>query len=249
VPVNSKVRRARTVEWMQNTVFRRAQRVIVNNEAFAAALRETRLSLPVSMVPNAVDTELLPARHGDRFTGCSIAHVGTLYAGRSLTSVLDAMSALITARPDAASQFRLRLAGHMEQRHREQFNNDLAQHGIGDMVTLEGVLSRPAALDLLMRSHIALVLAQDQRFCVPAKLYEALGLGVPALVITEKGSASAREAARVGATAVDPADTKDLTRIFSDALDGHTPPAIHSANMISYEKSAAEMDRLFRTEL
>lgn len=249
-PVNSQIKHpARSIQTMQSMVFQHVKRVIVNNDAFASALRVAEPRLPVSMIPNAVDTDFLPARTTERFDGVSIAHVGTMYAGRSLTSVLDAMSALMNAHPEAQQKFRLRLAGHMELAHRDKFFADLESHGVSNLVMLEGVLKRPEALDLLMRSHLALVLAQDQPFCVPAKLYESLGLGVTTLVITERGSASAREGERLGAIVVDPSDTAGLTKVFVDALEGRIPSVMTPRVPITYDANAAELDRLLRAEL
>jgi hypothetical protein len=250
IGINSSVHRPlRSIQMLQQMVFSRAKRVIVNNSVFANALRKSQPELAVSAITNAVDMDAFPVRTTARLDGCSVAHVGTMYAGRSVTSVLSAMRSLASARPEARANFRLRLAGHMDPGHRDRFNADLATSGITEMVSIEGLMKRPAALDLLVRSRLALVLAQDQPLCVPAKLYECVGLGVPTLVIAEPKSASAEEATRLGAMTADPSDTNAILRVLDDALTGVVPASIQSAVPITYDSVAAEMDRLLRTEL
>jgi hypothetical protein len=107
-----------------------------------------------------------------------------------------------------------------------------------------GVLPRDRALDLLSRSHLALVLAQDQPMCVPAKLYECVGLGVPTLVIAERNSAAAREARRIGAMTLEGNDRDGLTSLLKDMIAGRIPTRIEAKTPISYEDLACEMDRL-----
>jgi hypothetical protein len=114
------------------------------------------------------------------------------------------------------------------------------------MVHVLGVLPRDRALDLLSRSHLALVLAQDQPMCVPAKLYECVGLGVPTLVIAERYSAAAREARRIGALTLEGDDRDGLASLIKDMIAGRVPTRIEPRTPISYEDLAYEMDRLLQ---
>jgi glycosyltransferase involved in cell wall biosynthesis len=200
-------------------------------------------------MPNGINREQLPVRDDRRFDGCSVAYVGTLYVNRNLTSVLAAMRAIRQDRADGAKDLKLRIAGPMDMRHRNKFHADLAADGIVDLVENRGVVPRAQALDLLNQSHLALVLAQDQPMCIPAKLYECMGLGVPTLVIAEDSSASAREGRRIGAMVVEPDDVEGIRRIFEDALAGRLPATVVPAAAIAYSDLAGDMDRLIRSEL
>jgi hypothetical protein len=82
--------------------------------------------------------------------------------------------------------------------------------------------------------------------CVPAKLYESVGLGVPTLVIAEETSAAAREARRVGAMTLDGGDVDGLRSLMQDMLAGRLPTRIESQASISYEDLAFEMDHLLK---
>lgn len=233
---------------LQSLVYSRVARIIVNNEGFAKALAEAEPQLTLSVIPNGVDVDVLPKRGSGRFDGWSVAHVGTLYAGRSVTSVVAALRLLFDRRPDVAARFKLRLVGPMDPAHRNRFNADLAAAGIGDAVEIIEWLPRAEALNVLNRSHLALVLAQNQPLCVPAKLYECVGCGVPTLTIAEAGSASARESLRIGAFVAEPNDVDAIARVFEDVVNGKTPETIQMLTPISYEGITPALDDLLRMQ-
>jgi glycosyltransferase involved in cell wall biosynthesis len=172
--------------------------------------------------------------------------VGTLYAKRNLSSVFAAMRALLRDRPEAAAMLRLNIAGPLESPHRERMHDEIAAAGLTSMVNILGVIPHAKALELLARSHIAMVLAQDQPMCVPAKVYESVGLGVPTLVIAEDGSAAAREARRIGAMTLDGGDVDGMRLLMEEMLAGRIPTSIKPRTQISYEDLATKMDRLLR---
>jgi hypothetical protein len=81
-------------------------------------------------------------------------------------------------------------------------------------------LPRAAALDLLARSGLAIVLAQDQDYQVPSKLYESVVMDIPTLVIAGPDSASAREGQRVGAFVAAPDEVERIALIFEQIWKG-----------------------------
>lgn len=229
---------------LERVLYRTTRTVIVNTLEFARELQAAEPQLSVIHVSNGVDLDTLPARTAERFGGVSIAYVGTFYAGRSFTTLLAALKSVVRARPDEARAITLRIAGQMDAAQGENLRATLARDNLGDLVELRGRIPRAEALDLLRRSQLALVLAQEQRTQIPAKLYECVGLGVPTLVITEADSAAAREARRIGAMVVEPDDMKGMHRVLDDLLDGRLPTRISSAAPVSYEALARHMDQI-----
>jgi glycosyltransferase involved in cell wall biosynthesis len=231
---------------MERLVFPRAAKVIVNTREFASALSVTEPDLDVSYFPNGIDLEELPRRDSSTVEQGSIAYIGTLYAGRNLSSVCAAMRGLLTDRPEEGATLRLNVAGPMRSTYGLQLQDDVAALGLASVVNIHGLLSHAKALELLSRSHLALVLAQNQPLCVPAKLYESVGLGVPTLVLAEDASASAHEARRIGAMTLDGRDVKGLRALLEDMLAGRIPTTIAARTSISYEDLAVQMDRLLQ---
>ena len=234
---------------LERLVFPRAAKVIVNTPQFARALEAMEPDLDVTCLPNGVDLEQMPRRDAGAVQRGSIAYVGTLYAGRNLSLVCAAMRAVLSDKPEAAATLRLNVAGPMEIEHRRQFEDDIAAAGLSSVVKIHGQLPRAQALELLSRSHLSLVLAQDQPMQVPAKLYESMALCVPTLVIAEETSAAASEARRIGAMTVDGADVEGLRSVLEDMLAGRIPTVIAPTTSIAHEQLAQEWDCLLRESL
>lgn len=232
---------------LERIVFPRATRVIVNTREFAAALRISDPDLDVIHFPNGIDLELIPTRDIAAVQRGSIAYVGTLYGGRNLSMVFAAITALLRNGPETASQLKLNVAGQMQPRHREQLEREIAAAGLSSIVKIHGMLPRAQALSLLGSSHLALVLAQDQPMCVPAKVYECVGARIPTLVIAEKNGAAASEARRIGAMAIDSHDVEAMRSLLHDMLAGRLPITIEPKAPVSYADLAVEMDRLLRS--
>ena len=232
------------VRGLEAILLARASRVLVNTQAFASALRETRSDLEVVYLPNGTDLEALPVRDVTAVERGSVSYVGTMYARRNLSSMCEAMRKVLNDRPEAAATLRLNIAGPMTPSHRRQMEEDIDRAGLTSVIRLHGMLSRAKAIELLLRSEVALVLAQRQPMQVPAKLYECVGMGIPTLVITEATSAAAAEARRVGAATLDGADVDGMRALLEDMLARRTPLAKPSSAPISYQDLAMQMDRL-----
>jgi glycosyltransferase involved in cell wall biosynthesis len=229
---------------LERILFRNTRTVIVNTREFAEDLQRAQPNLSVVHLSNGIDPEHLPARTAERFREFTIAYLGTFYAGRSFATLLAALKAVVQSRPHDAVRPKLRIAGHMDAAEADLLREVLARDGLADLVLLHGRIPRSEALDILRKSHLALVLAQEQRTQIPAKLYECIGLGVPTLVITEPGSAAARESSRLGALAVDSEDLNGMRRIIEALLEGQLPARVQPETSISYEALATQLHGL-----
>jgi glycosyltransferase involved in cell wall biosynthesis len=206
-------------------------------------VEKTYSGLRVTHISNGIDPERLPARE-ERYEGLSIAYAGTLYLGRDLSPVVRAMRAFIDRRPEAAATLKLRVAGNMDAALATRFRDEISAAGLGEAVEILGPVSSAEAMQMINRSHLGLVLAQGQPTQIPAKIYESIGMGVQTLVIAESTSAAAREARRVGAVTLEPADTDGIVRLLEtiwSARDSRVTPLAP----IAYDAIAARMAELF----
>lgn len=207
------------IAWLERLVITSATAVLCNTREFAAALTARYPGVRVEWVPNAVDRELLPPAAASRFPGLNIVHVGTIYGGRNLGPVLEALRLFLDRHPEARDT-RLRIAGQVETHYEAAIREQIAALGLGPWVDVLGVVPRGEALDLVARSQLALVLAQHQEYQVPAKLYELAAMGVPTVVIASPGSAAGAEGARLGATVVASEDVAGLLQVMETAARG-----------------------------
>lgn len=231
--------------WLERSVFRSVDRIVANTAPAADHLRKHYTDKLVSFVPNGIDPERLPPRSNDRFEGCAICYVGTLYMGRDLTEIVRAMKAFIERNPGARNSLTLHVAGATEEANMAAFQSEVAAAGLTDRVTLYGRVPGAKALEIITKSHLTLVLAQDQELQVPAKLYECVATGVPTLVVAEPGSAADREARRIGAMSCGPEDGATMSAVIERMWRGElssTPPL----STISYETISRQMEALLQ---
>lgn len=244
-PVQGTVSARWLIPLLERWVLRRATAIVTNTPELEDVVRRQYGDRRVQCIRNGVDVARLPVRQGAA-AGLTLAYIGTLYGERSLRPVLDALARFVGAHPEARPHTRLRIAGHADKRHADVLAAELSLHGLNGVVEHVGMLSESGALELVARSHLAIVLAQGQALQVPAKLYESIGLGVPTLIVTEEGSATAREGERLGARVVRPDDTVAIERILHQVWTRGVVTTADARAAVDYATIATEMDRLLR---
>jgi glycosyltransferase involved in cell wall biosynthesis len=193
-------------------------------------------------VRNGVDLEQLPKVDAAREPGLTVVHAGTLYIRRNLGPVLRAFRAVLDRHPGTGpAEARIRVAGHLDESRQADLRAQMRSTGLEAYVHLAGVVSRSEALRLAAVSSASIVLAQDQKVMIPAKLYELLAMHVPTIVLTEPDSASAAESRRLGAYVVAPDDERALADLFDALWQGNAPAPSASPEPFDYETLAGRM--------
>lgn len=232
--------------FLERFVISKASGVLCNTKEFAQAMRPLYPRVSVDWLPNGVDPELLP-RAADPLPGLGMVHIGTIYGGRDLRPVLQALRVFLDRHPEAAAQGpAFRIAGALDhQGARDAFRRESALLGLQDQVAELGILSRKDALQLAARARLALVLAQDQELQVPAKLYELVAIGTTTLVIADAESATTSEAHRVGAIALEPGDLSGLVEAMEDAWLGKSHLRSNARETVAYDQVAPQFAGVF----
>jgi len=231
---------------LERFAFRAATGIITNTRQLGDALTVRYPDVLVECVPNGVDAERLPPPTRDRYPGLGIAYAGWLYTGRDLGPVVQALRLFLDHHPEAAQAgAKLRVAGQAEAGHARAFYRAVAAAGMEQYVEVLGPLPRAEALNIVSRSRLAVVLAQEQALQVPAKLYESVAMGIPTLVVAPPGSAAAVEGNRVGAVVRDAADIEGiacvLERLWRDGSRARPCPV-----PITYEAIAPMVDKVLQ---
>ena len=235
--------RSRLSRWLttrlEGLVLRSATTIICNTREFTVALAARYPNARIAFVPNAVDRALLPTVTAAPFEGLGIVHVGTIYGGRDLGPILLALREFLNRHPEAATDgTRVRLAGSLEETGASAVRRQVSELDLESAVDFLGVLPRRDALELVGRSRLAVVLAQDQEFQVPAKLYEMVAMGVPTVVIASPESAASSEAERLGASAISPEDISGLVQLMEEVWGHSAQSAPRLASDVDYEQLA-----------
>jgi len=240
----SKIARALS-RFLERRVFGAARAAVANTPELAEAIGARYPLRRVSWVRNGVDPEQLPQVGGTREPGLTIVHAGTLYIRRNLRPLLSAFRVLLDRHPEIGpTEARIRVAGHLDEGRKAELQAQTRSAGLEAYVHLAGVVSRAEALRLTATSSASIVLAQDQKVMIPAKLYELVAMKVPTIVITEAGSASANEARRLGAYVAAPDDVAALADLFEDLWLGEPPVVSSASEAFDYGSLAERMSRL-----
>ena len=235
---------------LERLAFRAAHGVITNTPQLAEVLAAKYPNVPVVCVPNGVDADGVPPPARQRYPGLGIAYTGRLYAGRDLGPVMRALGIFLQRHPEAArAGSKLRIAGDADSDHAQIFNDAVAVAGVEQYVELLGLLSRADAVNVVSRSSLAVVLAQDQELQIPAKLYESVAMGVPTLVVAPEGSAAAVEGHRLGVAVRDSADVDGiacvLERLWQDGARERSPCLVP----VTYDAIALLVDQVLGMNL
>lgn len=235
---------------LERVAFRAAAAVLTTSSQLADVLATQYPDARIVCVPNGVDPERLPKPAANPYPGVSLAYTGTLYGGRDIGPVLRALGLFLKRHPDAArAGSRLRVAGAVDSHHARALAETVAAAGIEQRVELLGMLPRTEALQLVARSRLAVILAQEQELQIPAKLYEAVAMGIPTLVLAPEGTATATEARRLGAMVHDSDDVEGIARLLERLWQDGGALRPRCPVDITHEALAVRMDALLRSEI
>lgn len=207
-------------------------------------------TLPVDWVPNGIDAVEVPKVGRTRFRGLTLTHAGSMYGGRHIGPVLTAFANYLDESPgERALGARIQHMGPIEECVAQRFRATADALGVGEHLQISGERPRDETQRILARSHIGLVLAQDQPLSVPAKLYELAAIGLDVLAITERDSATWHECRRLGLHVAEPTDHVGMVAIFRAVrLAPRQGPSSALLAAIDYASLSATMDRVLRNE-
>jgi hypothetical protein len=233
---------------LEASVFRRARAILTTTPELREVLRLHYPAATVVWLPNGVDASRLPTRAVHPPSGLTVTHLGSVYFNRDPTPVLRAFAMFLARCPAAATAgARLRFVGSVSTGFRPVLEQTLARLGIGEHVEVTGTLPRERALAVLAGSTMALVLAQGQDVMVPAKLYEAVGMGLPTLVVTEADSATGREAERLGTAVHRPDDEAGMAATMERAWSGDWNPEGVVPPRVDHAHLAGELEEILHS--
>jgi glycosyltransferase involved in cell wall biosynthesis len=126
----------------------------------------------------------------EKYKEFTISYTGTLYYGRSPEMVFKALKELILEGKLDIQDVSVRLIGNCSHVGGCSTDKLVKSYGLGSVVEISGQVPYSSSLEIIKRSHIALLLAPNQPFQIPAKVYDYMGLGVKILALTEEGATS-----------------------------------------------------------
>jgi hypothetical protein len=180
--------------WLEWRVVQKADLVVANTEMLSEAFRKaygSRLPDRFVCITNGFDGGFFSNfGHVEKAELFTIIYTGTLYFGRTPEPVFQAVHELIQEGRIDARSIRIRLVGQCQVingRPVEGIIHGYQLHGVVEV--LESV-SYIRSIEMVKQSHLALLLAPNQPFQIPAKAYDYMGTGTKILALAESGATS-----------------------------------------------------------
>ena len=182
----------RIERWLERKVIERADLVVFNVDRLRNAYRERYAHVPSEkfvFIPNGLARrqDAAPARKLDVFT---ITYTGSLYVGRSPVPVLAAVRKLIQDGVVDRATIKVKLVGQCGIINGTPTEQVVRSFGLDSVVEVSGPVPYEEAFQLVRSSHLALLLAPNLPYQIPAKVYDYLAAGTRILAIAEDGGTS-----------------------------------------------------------
>jgi Glycosyl transferase 4-like domain len=185
----------------------------------------------VHVVTNGFDPEELAHIQPHRFTEFAIVYSGTFHPPKiAVTPIMVALRMLRGSRQGGHVPWRFHYYGGDVQ----HVLSEAERAGVSERVVVHGRVPRAEALSAVRGAGVAIVIssvleavAVHDKAIITGKLFDAIGLGVPTLVIGPAGSDIEAILATAGLGRLVPAvDLDGIVTFLQELLAGNRPPAV-----------------------
>jgi glycosyltransferase involved in cell wall biosynthesis len=180
------------------------------------------------VITNGYDPNEMAAVKPHDFGHCAIVYTGIFYPPKRVISpFLAALKRLKESLNESSSRWYFHYYGEQEQHVREQ----AVRFGLSDRIALHGNVSRHEALSAVKGARLAVVITSieeqgslENRGVVTGKIFEAIGLGTPVLLIAPNGSDATAITATTGlVTGFSGTDIQGMASFLKNVVCGQAP--------------------------
>jgi glycosyltransferase involved in cell wall biosynthesis len=204
----------------------------------------------VHVVTNGYDSGEMASIKPYDFGHCAIVYTGNFYPPKRVISpFLVALQRLKESLKENRIRWYFHYYGVGENHVREQAE----RLGLNDRIVLHGTVSRGEALSAVKGASLAVVIGSiheqgslEEKGMVPGKIFEAIGVGTPVLLITPNGSDATALTAPTGLVkSFTGTDIQGMTLFLKDVIHGHAPNA-NNVEVVSWKTIAKSLDTVLR---
>jgi len=224
---NRPVRRATIRE--EKSLLQGCAAVTIVSPSWGADLdRRFGVAEKLRVITNGYDSGEMAAIKPYDFDHCAIVYTGDFYPPKRVISpFLAALKRLEESLDESSSRWYFHYYGTQEQHVREQ----AVRFGLNDRIVLHGRVSRQEALSAVKGARLAVVVTSideqgsfEDKGIVTGKIFEAIGLGTPVLLIAPNGSDATAITATTGLVkSFTGTDIQGMVSFLKDVMCGRAP--------------------------
>jgi glycosyltransferase involved in cell wall biosynthesis len=204
----------------------------------------------VHVVTNGYDSSELASVKPHDFGHCAFVYTGIFYPPRRIISpFFSALKCLKESLNERSGEWYFHYYGG----HEDHIREESVRFGLHDGIVLHGRVPRHEALSAVKGARLAVVVASIEEQAssemlgmVPAKIYEAIGLGTPVLLIAPPGSDATTLLAPTGLVkSFTGAEIQGMASFLKDVVCGQVPQSKDS-EICSWDNISKNLDALLR---
>jgi hypothetical protein len=165
----------------------------------------------------------------------TISYTGSLYVGRSPEPVLKAVAALIERGTISRDAIRIKLVGQCDAIGGVATADVVARYDLDSVVDVMAPVPYKAAFDIIRRSHLALILAPNLPYQIPAKVYDYLGAGTRMLAIAEDGATADFLTETAAGTTFAGDDVEGIAAFIADEFGKRSSSGVSASTLARYD--------------
>lgn len=210
--------------WLEKRVVSSADFVVTNTERLSKAFNDrygSEVPNRFICIANGFDGEFF-----SRFATIekekvfTIIYAGTLYFGRTPEPIFRAVQELIQESRVDCQEIRIRLVGQCRSIDGQPIDVIIQHYKLTGIVEVLDSVSYDVAAEMVKRSHLALLLAPNQPYQVPAKVYDYMGTGTRIMALAEDGATRDVVEATGSGVVFHPSDTAGIKEFIFHSING-----------------------------
>lgn len=227
-------------QWMEKKAIAAADLVVTSTKPLCDALIKRYHGTPNDKfvhIPNGYDSEYFH-KYDDmqKYKEFTLTHAGSIYFDRSPEPIFKSLIKLIDERKILLADVRVKLIGDCRTVGEKYIKDMVKSYGLEHVVDVIDTIPYSQAVEIIKRSHLALLFAPDQPFQIPAKIYDYMGVGTKILAICNEGATSDLVDETGIGRSFSPEDIEGITEYIFESIKCNSNDGDHRMNESAIKK-------------
>lgn len=212
----------RLEKWIEKKVIKNADMVLFNTRRIKDAYVNRYSDEPAGKfvcILNGFDPGVFSRyRDLEKYDRFTLSYTGSMYVGRTPEPIFMAIKKLISDRRVDAKAICIKLVGDCRYINGRSATEMAGSYGLDSIVEVVDTVPYHEALDIISRSHLAMLFAPNLPYQIPAKVYDYIGVGTRILALAEEGATADLVDSTGAGKAFDPSDIEGITEFIYQSI-------------------------------